>query len=128
MNYTKNYHLPQWEETDRVLMEDFNQMCMNLEDALSRMAPSVQAADHMSRDLYRQAVQQRLRHGVDDRTDSMWLNSLTTRADAGGEGHGWNGRYGVAWGSWALPTVEGIKATATELCWANGSDPTPRSG
>lgn len=25
MNYTKNYQLPQWEETDRVLMEDFNE-------------------------------------------------------------------------------------------------------
>ena len=24
MNYTENYQLPQWEETDRVLMEDFN--------------------------------------------------------------------------------------------------------
>ena len=24
MNYTENYHLPQWVETDRVQMEDFN--------------------------------------------------------------------------------------------------------
>ena len=24
MNYTENYQLPQWEETDRVLMADFN--------------------------------------------------------------------------------------------------------
>ena len=24
MNYTKNYHLPQWAETDRIMMEDFN--------------------------------------------------------------------------------------------------------
>ena len=25
MNYTTNYHLPQWVESDRVLMEDFNE-------------------------------------------------------------------------------------------------------
>ena len=24
MNYTTNYHLPQWVETDRIQMEDFN--------------------------------------------------------------------------------------------------------
>ena len=24
MNYTNNYHLPQWVESDRILMEDFN--------------------------------------------------------------------------------------------------------
>ena len=26
MNYTTNYHLPQWVETDRILMDDFNDM------------------------------------------------------------------------------------------------------
>ena len=25
MNYTTNYHLPQWVETDRIQMEHFNQ-------------------------------------------------------------------------------------------------------
>ena len=26
MNYTEKYHLPQWEKTDRIMMEDFNRM------------------------------------------------------------------------------------------------------
>ena len=26
MNYTEKYHLPQWEETDRIMRTDFNQM------------------------------------------------------------------------------------------------------
>lgn len=31
MNYTENYHLPQWEETDRIMRTDFNQMCVDME-------------------------------------------------------------------------------------------------
>ena len=35
MNYTENYHLPQWVKTDRIMMEDFNQMCEDLEAGLT---------------------------------------------------------------------------------------------
>ena len=35
MNYTNNYHLPQWEKTDRVLMDDFNQAMSRLEEGLN---------------------------------------------------------------------------------------------
>ena len=31
MNYTENYHLPQWVETDRVQMEDFNEAMAKLD-------------------------------------------------------------------------------------------------
>ena len=34
MNYTENYQLPQWEETDRVLMEDFNDANQKVDSAL----------------------------------------------------------------------------------------------
>ena len=34
MNYTENYQLNQWEETDRVLMEDFNADNQKIEEAL----------------------------------------------------------------------------------------------
>lgn len=34
MNYTEKYHLPQWEETDRVMRTDFNQMCVDMERGL----------------------------------------------------------------------------------------------
>ena len=37
MNYTTNYHLPQWVETDRILMEDFN-------DAMSGIDLGIQGA------------------------------------------------------------------------------------
>lgn len=36
MNYTENYHLPQWVKTDRIMMEDFNQMCANIETGLNQ--------------------------------------------------------------------------------------------
>jgi len=31
MEYTTNYHLPQWVETDRIQMEDFNEAMRNIE-------------------------------------------------------------------------------------------------
>ena len=34
MNYTSNYHLPQWEKSDRILMDDFNQMCANIDGSI----------------------------------------------------------------------------------------------
>ena len=38
MHYTKNYHLPQWEKSDRIMMDDFNAMCGNLEAGLEKTA------------------------------------------------------------------------------------------
>ena len=38
MNYTKTYHLPQWEKSDRIMMEDFNAMCGNMEAGLEKTA------------------------------------------------------------------------------------------
>ena len=35
MNYTEKYHLPQWEETDRIMRTDFNQMCADMETGLA---------------------------------------------------------------------------------------------
>ena len=37
MNYTENYHLPQWVETDRVQMEDFNAAMATI-DATMRLS------------------------------------------------------------------------------------------
>ena len=48
MNYTQNYHLPQWVESDRVLMEDFNDACVTLENTLTdhgQTLDTLQAAD-----------------------------------------------------------------------------------
>ena len=34
MNYTENYHLPQWVKSDRILMEDFNQAMEKIDAGL----------------------------------------------------------------------------------------------
>lgn len=34
MNYTTNYHLPQWAEEDRIMMEDFNEAMEKIDEAL----------------------------------------------------------------------------------------------
>lgn len=52
MNYTEKYHLPQWDETDRILRTDFNQMCMNIERGLSQSAAgSAEATEKITADI-----------------------------------------------------------------------------
>ena len=43
MNYTKNYHLPQWDETDRIMRADFNRMCADMEAGLLKTAQDAAA-------------------------------------------------------------------------------------
>ena len=31
MDYTQNYHLPQWEKADRIMMDDFNAAMAGIE-------------------------------------------------------------------------------------------------
>ena len=45
MDYTTNYHLPQWVETDRVQMEDFNQMCADIDQGITEEREAREAAD-----------------------------------------------------------------------------------
>lgn len=40
MNYTNNYHLPQWERSDRLLMDDFNSAMANIESGFGRLESS----------------------------------------------------------------------------------------
>lgn len=35
MNYTTNYHLPQWVEEDRIMMEDFNEAMAGIDEGMS---------------------------------------------------------------------------------------------
>ena len=50
MNYTENYHLPQWVKSDRVLMEDFNRMCADIEAGLSQTRADIDAGLSSVRD------------------------------------------------------------------------------
>ena len=52
MNHTQNYHLPQWEKTDRVLMEDFNDAMANLENGLSPAASAAGSANQAAAQAY----------------------------------------------------------------------------
>ena len=40
MNYTENYHLPQWDEHDRIMRSDFNRMCADIETGLTQSRAS----------------------------------------------------------------------------------------
>ena len=110
MNYTDKYHLPQWKKEDRIMMEDFNSAMASIERGLAAADVAGALADSMSRDVYRQVAGQRVHHAAGGLADAMWVNALESLEEAGGEGHGWNGRYGVYHGNGGLPTMAGIKA------------------
>ena len=44
MQYTQNYHLPQWVKEDRIMMEDFNAMNSSIESGLTSTANTANAA------------------------------------------------------------------------------------
>ena len=45
MNYTQHYQLPQWVETDRILMDDFNDSYEKIDAALDSLREDVDAND-----------------------------------------------------------------------------------
>ena len=44
MEYTTNYHLPQWVESERIMMGDFNQMCSNIDGGILQAQEAADAA------------------------------------------------------------------------------------
>ena len=44
MEYTKNYHLPQWVKEDRIMMEDFNAAMSSIESGIGRAQSSADEA------------------------------------------------------------------------------------
>ena len=50
MNYTTNYHLPQWVESDRIMMEDFNEAMEAIDTGLAAGTQSYQTVNTYSMD------------------------------------------------------------------------------
>jgi hypothetical protein len=125
MTKTDKLGLPQWEATDQVQRTDFNDAFAILDDgyaaaetATAGLARARALAERLGRDAYSLAAQQAVQHGSWGDGAAFWLNPLTTLAAAGGEGHGWNGRYGIRLGPDALPTAAYLEETAEELSYA----------
>lgn len=137
MDYTPNHHLPQWVKSDRIMMDDFNQMCRDMEAGLNRAEANADSsvgtlrseidnkldsaqsdrarlyavAGDMARDFYRQAVQQEFQHGSAVLSDSFWFNGLW-RPREGPYTSG--GTCGIRLSSPAA-TLEGVKKTMKSL-------------
>ena len=45
MNYTTNYHLPQWVETDRIMMEDFNDAMSDIDQGIKTAQDTADTAE-----------------------------------------------------------------------------------
>ena len=45
MNYTEKYHLPQWEETDRIMRTDFNDAMAGIETGIEGAKTEARQAD-----------------------------------------------------------------------------------
>jgi len=56
MNYTEKYHLPQWKKEDRIMMEDFNRMCADMEAGLVQNREDARSDDRaLNRSILRAA-------------------------------------------------------------------------
>ena len=128
MDYTANYHLPQWEKSDRIMMDDFNAAMADVEAGLNRVRAGSEGglgavnsdlarihavAQDLARDTYRRAVLQRLAHGSLDRLDSVWYNGLYSAEEAGSA---WAGDYGLHLGG-RMATEAGIRAAASNTSY-----------
>ena len=45
MNYTTNYHLPQWAESDRIMMEDFNDAMSDIDQGIKTAQDTADTAE-----------------------------------------------------------------------------------
>ena len=50
MNYTENYHLPQWEVTDRIMRVDFNEAMANIDSGITDVVKSFSAGIYWGTD------------------------------------------------------------------------------
>jgi len=52
MNYTSKHHLPQWNKSDRILMDDFNAAMANIESGLNAAATKADSAQSTASSAY----------------------------------------------------------------------------
>ena len=50
MNYTEKYHLPQWEENDRIMRTDFNEAMANIDSGITDVVKSFAAGTYRGTD------------------------------------------------------------------------------
>lgn len=82
MYYTENYHLPQWVKTDRIMMEDFNQMCADLEAGMTENAQTASSVSQNSDALEKKTLRRLLRmaynhySAVQEMSSSPWQEGM----------------------------------------------------
>ncbi len=57
MDYTTNYHLPQWVKEDRIMMDDFNRMSANLEEGLTKAQGTADSAQETAETARQEAAE-----------------------------------------------------------------------
>ena len=78
MEYTSNYHLPQWVETDRIMMGDFNEAMASIEEGMSSNAAATESAQQEAEEKGF-VIGSYTGNGAEDGTDSGQLINLGFR-------------------------------------------------
>lgn len=103
MEYTKNYHLPQWAEEDRVMRTDFNTMCADIESGLTKTAADGETAKGLTWDALlragRRVMEEKMPLFERDRlycVNGLLFNPMTSAGLADTlNGTAWHERLGV---------------------------------
>lgn len=132
MNYTPNYHLPQWAEDDRILRTDFNQMCANIDAAVAGAAQNNAQTSSQIRDsllrLERRYLEERWPEF--DQTSlynsgGVLYNPLSSSALAQPRGSlFWSAQYGICAGR-GTPLSQTLLRNSCLDCWPGNSAAEP---
>lgn len=118
MEYTPNHHMPQWVKSDRIMMDDFNQMCRDIEAGLNKNQSSVSGVEN--RLIERLTQTEKAMEALAPKTDMFQglhraaynhLNLLSTQPDAHQLG-AFIQRFGTSGGS----SVNGM-VQRTDFAW-----------
>ena len=128
MEYTKNYHFPQWAENDRIMMQDFNQMCADMEKGLLQTR---EQGGQAASDLEQQTLRRLRRMGFDlyraasltgGAKHGMVCNGLKTPEELART----DGMLALAGGGCGLGPSTGMtlaRLNSAITSWENGSAP-----
>lgn len=135
MDYTKNYHLPQWAETDRIMMNDFNRMCADIETGLTKTASDGVEAKELAWDAMlragRRVMEEKLPLFERDRlycANGLLFNPMTSAGLAETlSGTAWHEQLGVYAGRGEDIPEDVLRAKCSKCKGSTYGSPTPVS-
>ena len=113
MDYTKNYHLPQWVKSDRIMMDDFNRMCVDIENGLTG---NWQKSGELS---------SRIEQVAGEAREQILTSDTASQTSLKNGCCGWPTTTAICWRQWRSSR---LKAVSSSNAWAGPAHSRPSAG